>query len=170
MLMNFFKKIKMIFFYRSDLNLNPLILVILYVCITYPHINDKYTIYVNFLQFIVSYLTPYLSILVYLIVSCRGFKFTLYNSKLITVPQNRFNNNMNSLFLSMLYNLLCKFLCKSKILYMVEYIKLLSKYSFNKYALVKWVLNVANYQKSALWYNIFKRHSIFGFYKISSQK
>lgn len=168
--------------------LNILYLIIIFDCLI--NINsynfficsfiDKFFYFINPLYSLIVFLTFYFLISIKDIIilklknliKLKNTKFNLSNSKLITQNYYVDNNNFNNIFLFSLYYIYNITSIKVVISYIYNWYLNFFKYNFSNLFISRFILNklLLENVKPINWYPIFKRHSIFGYYRINRQR
>jgi hypothetical protein len=126
-------------------------------------INVNYSLFL----FIVFYLS--LSLKSLLIKKVQNMSNFRKNKFLINSRENK--KNFNNILLSLNYYTLNLEFIKSTLSYVCSLYFFYIKYTFNNLFLTNYILFVASKLTTKIsWYPIFKRHSIFGYYRINRQR
>lgn len=119
---------------------------------------------INFFNFI-SFSNLSFFLVFYILISLNGIFLNFFKIKL------NLNNTYNNLLLVFFFYLYNVFSFKINFIYLINWFLVFIK--FNKLNLIK-IIFLINYAFDKInvisWYTLFKRHSIFGFYRISRQR
>lgn len=176
MINNFFNEFKAnISFFKNKLlyvfkNLNYLVVFDLFCLFFIIEILFK----LNILTFIMNFIFVFINFLLsinYTLVLCLFILISVRNLILNKINgKSSFNNltsNSNKLYLNMLFIIYSRLNLKSNVLFIVSYLNILIL--SNTFSLNYFFNSIISYFKNLYWYPIFKRHSIFGYYRIARQ-
>ena len=176
MINNFFNEFKAnISFFKNKLlyvfkNLNYLVVFDLFCLFFIIEILFK----LNILTFIMNFIFVFINFLLsinYTLILCLFILISVRNLILNKINgKSSFNNltsNSNKLYLNMLFIIYSRLNLKSNVLFIVSYLNTLIL--SNTFSLNYFFNSTISYFKNLYWYPIFKRHSIFGYYRIARQ-
>lgn len=154
-----------------------------YVLACSSSINDTTLFYIalnNFFYFINSSYNLFFYFIFYFIISIHTIFFLNFknfikikNNKLIfnLIPHNKTNNSYNSLYLSSIYYFYNAVSLKVALSYLLTWIANFIYFSKSRSFYINFLFkSITGLTKSVNWYPIFKRHSIFGYYRINRQR
>ena len=196
---NFLKKIKVsILFIKTNILsyiklikfnylLNIIFLYIIYDCFNHTYLNiyayiysflNSFFYFINFSYSFILFLMFYIlistkSIIFFKIKSFMKFKNNKFLNKIVGLQYNNyvFSNNFNNMFLNYLYYFFNIIALKTVFNYILSWIILFFSWNFKSLYFIKFLINIFSVSvKKINWYPVFKRHSIFGYYRINRQR
>ena len=101
------------------------------------------------------------------------FKNNKFLNKIVGLQYNNyvFSNNFNNMFLNYLYYFFNIIALKTVFNHILSWIILFFSWNFKSLYFIKFLINIFSVSvKKINWYPVFKRHSIFGYYRINRQR
>ena len=148
-----------------------LYIIILFICCNIAFSSLFFFLEQSFCNFLFNYINYsnyfYLTLLIFFLISIKNFFYALclklFNINYIVV----FNNN--NLYLNFLYLAYIKNIIIYSLYFLINYFNLFFKLVINSNYFLSYILNKINILFPVSFYPIFKRHSIFGYYRIARQ-
>ena len=171
---------------KFDYIINIVYFIIMYDFLTY--IDKNSTFIYSFLSQFFSYLNPlynlFTFLLFYFLISIRSIVLLIFKNnfkssntkfdvKKVYFNSNNYltNNNYNGILLQLLYSIYNIVSFKVVFSYLMSWYSIFFKYTLNNFFVFRFILNsLQNFTKVVSWYPIFKRHSVFGYYRINRQR
>lgn len=166
------------------------------ISIVYFFIIYDFLIYVNktsafayyFVNQIFYYINPFYNLFIFLLfyflISIRGIIVILFknsskfNDKKFNIIKVYFNynnylvnDNYNNIIISLFYTMYNIISFKVVLSYLIDWYFAFFRYTFKNSYIFRFTLSrLQNFFKIISWYPIFKRHSVFGYYRINRQR